>query len=195
MKKIVGIYRTETQLNNAIRELLREGYESKDMSVISKYNMNFVELKEIQEDVRDDEVLIEAHSEVNDISYGSGVDSFIATLMGYGLSEEEARDYQEAIDQGGIILLLGFSDIIRGHIENPGTYTDPNIGDEMIENPGTINVKDAFDELDEDIETPGTHTDRIPNKEDIETPGTYVDPDETDEIENPGTINVDDLNK
>jgi hypothetical protein len=192
MKRIVGIYWTEDNLIHAIRELMNKGYESKDISVISKNKMDFAGLKQVGENIEDEHLLVDIKPEVNDITFGSGVDSFVSTLKGYGISEVEARKYQDAMDQGGIMLLLGFSDVIRGHIENPGTYTHPNIGVETIENPGTINIKE---ELTEIIETPGTITDDLPSMEDIKTPGTTVDPDQTDEIETPGTINIDDTNK
>lgn len=191
MKRIVGIYWIEDKLIHAIRELMNKGYESKDMSVISKNEMNFPGLKQVGENIEDEHLLVDIKPEVNDIVYGSGIDSFVSTLKGYGISEEEARKYQDAMDQGGIMLLTGFSEVIRGHIENPGTYTDPHIGVETIENPGTINIKE---ELTEIIETPGTITDDLPSMEDIKTPGTTVDPDQTDKIETPGTINIDDTN-
>ena len=192
MKRIVGIYWTEDNLIHAIRELLNKGYESKDISVISKNKIDFVGLKQVGETVENEELLVDIKPEVNDIVFGSGVDSFVSTLKGYGISEVEARKYQDAMDQGSFMLLTGFSDVIRGHIENPGTYTDPNMGIETIENPGTINIKEEITEI---IETPGTFTDDLPSMEDITTPGTTVNPDTTEEIETPGTINIDDTNK
>lgn len=192
MKRIVGIYWTEDNVIHAIRDLMNKGYEGKNISVISKKKIDFAGLKQVGENIEDEHLLVDIKPEVNDIVFGSGVDSFVSTLKGYGISEEEARKYEDAMEQGGIMLLTGFSDVIRGHIENPGTYTDPNMGVETIENPGTINIKE---ELTEIVETPGTFTDKIPSKENIETPGTTVDPDQTDEIENPGTINIDELDK
>lgn len=191
MKRIVGIYRTEDQVLHAIRGLMAEGYETKDMSVISKYKMDFVGLSQVGESIENEEMLVDIKPEVNDITFGTGVDSFISTLHGYGISEVEARKYQEAMDQGSVMLLLGFGDVIHGHIENPGTYTDPDMGIETIENPGTINIKEEMSEI---IETPGTITDDLPSMEEIKTPGTIVDPDLTDDIETPSTINIDDTN-
>ena len=191
MKRIVGIYWVEDKLIQAIRDLMNKGYEGKDISVISKNKIDFPGLKQVGENIEDEHLLVDIKPEVNDIVYGPGVDSFVSTLKGYGISEEETRKYQDAMDQGSIMLLTGFSDIIRGYVKNPETYTDPYIGVETIENPGTINLKE---ELTEIIETPGTITDDLPSMEEIKTPGTTVDPEQTDKIETPGTINIDDTN-
>jgi len=136
-----------------------------------------------------DEFHRDEDSAVYNVSSGEGTGSFIKTLKSYGVSETEALKYEDEVNAGNIMVLLGFGEIIKGHIENPGTYTDPLIGDEIIETPGAINI---LEEMGGENETPGTFVDPISPTEINETPGTINDPFVTHETETPGTFTLDD---
>lgn len=219
MKRIVGVFQTEDQAVNAIRDLKTQGYKGEEISVVTKDKADFAEIKELAGNVRREKVQTdefqrdefqrdefkkdefqrdefqrdEFHrdedSAVYNVSTGEGTGSFIKTLRSYGVSETEALKYEDEVNAGNIMVLLGFGEIIKGHIENPGTYTDPLIGDEIIETPGTINI---LEEMGEENETPGTFVDPISPTEINETPGTINDPFVTHETETPGTFTLDD---
>lgn len=181
IKELAGNVRREKVQTDEVQrnEIQRDGFKK------DEFQRDEFQRDEFQRD----EFHRDEDSAVYNVSSGEGTGSFIKTLKSYGVSETEALKYEDEVNAGNIMVLLGFGEIIKGHIENPGTYTDPLIGDEIIETPGAINI---LEEMGGENETPGTFVDPISPTEINETPGTINDPFITHETETPGTFTLDD---
>ncbi|MBY6036818.1 general stress protein [Fictibacillus nanhaiensis] len=159
--KVVGVFRSEDDAIEAIKELKRNGYEENEISVIAKNNK---ETKHIHEETGSKApegaatgmatggilgglggLLLGAGAlaipgigpivaagplaaALGGAAVGAGAGGLVGALVGLGIPEKEAKEYQESVEQGDILVLVDANELDRHRLVNDTfrTYRSTN---------------------------------------------------------------------
>ncbi|ANX13533.1 low temperature-induced protein [Fictibacillus arsenicus] len=144
--KVVGVFRTEDDAIDAIKELRAQGYNENDISVIAKDKK---EVKQIHEETGTKApqgaatgmatggvlgglggLLLGAGAlaipgigpivaagpiaaALGGAAVGAGAGGIVGALVGLGIPEKEAKEYEEAVEGGDILVLVDASEVDR----------------------------------------------------------------------------------
>lgn len=144
--KVVGVFRTEDDAIDAIKELRHQGYSENEISVIAKDKK---EVKHIQEETGSKAsegaavgagaggilgglggLLLGAGAlaipgigpivaagpiaaALGGAAVGAGAGGLVGALIGLGIPEKEAKEYEEAVESGDILVLVETNEVER----------------------------------------------------------------------------------
>ena len=110
-KKIVGVFDTEREASQAIEGLKAQGFNSDEISVVTQ---DRDELKAIREETGTKAPEGVAAGPIaaafTGAAVGAGAGGLVGGLVGLGIPEEDAKQYEEYVQNGKILLLVDSTD-------------------------------------------------------------------------------------
>lgn len=138
-KKVVGVYEDQTELIEAIEEFKNKGYSAQDFSVIgdtTELSHNFesrtgiaTESKTLEEKGFWQNIVSPFEGDNN---LGGNEPSLADRLVGFGLTDEAAEEYEEDVRNGRLLLLAEANGSSYTEAGNAGA---PHSGDAVNERP------------------------------------------------------------